>query len=258
MTEGRGAGRAWLRWLPLALILLASLAILVSGLVHLLDIDRLMASRAWLHAVVEEDRTRAILVAALAYVAAVIVSLPASLVLTMLCGFLFGTVTGALVAVSSATTGAVIVFSIGRLAARDLILRRAGPRFGRFAEGFRKDALGYVAFLRLLPLFPFWMTNLGPAAFGVRLRTFTLATFFGLLPGAFVYAGTGAGLEDAVAAHEAAKAACRAQGETVCDAALSLRSLVTPTMLAALGALAAFALLSVFLRRWLERRAEHA
>ncbi|GJE54087.1 MULTISPECIES: TVP38/TMEM64 family protein [Methylobacterium] len=246
--------RAWLRWLPLVLLVGISIAVLVSGGAHLLDIDRLMASRAWLHEAVAADRPRAILVAALAYVCCVVVSVPATLVMSMICGFLFGTVTGALVAIGSATTGAAIVFTIGRYAARDLLLRRAGSRLGRLAEGFRRDAFGYVAFLRLLPLFPFWMTNLGPAIFGVRPRTFVLATLIGLTPGAFVYAATGAGLEEIVAAHEAAKAACLARGDQTCEAALDLRSLVTPGMIAGLVALAAFALLSITLRRWLERR----
>ncbi|WP_336489169.1 TVP38/TMEM64 family protein [Methylobacterium nigriterrae] len=241
--------REALRWLPLGLLALASLALLASGAYHLLSLDNLLASRAWLQGFVEADRSRAIAVAGLVYVCAVVLSVPASLVLTMICGFLFGIVTGALLAVASATTGAALVFSIGRGPAGDLLRRRAGPRLGRLAEGFRRDAFGYIAFLRLLPIFPFWMTNLAPAAFGVRLRTFVLATFLGLLPGAFVYAATGAGIEDVVAAHEQAKAACLAASGTGCDDAISLRGLVSPTLVAGLAALAAFALLSVALRR---------
>lgn len=248
-------GSAWRRWLPLALLACGSVAVLVSGLTQLVDFERLLASRAWLRAAVEEDRTRAVALAAMVYVCAVIVSVPATLVLTVFCGFLFGTVTGALVAIGSATTGASIVFAIGRNAARDVILRRAGPRLGRFAAGFRHDAFSYVAFLRLLPIFPFWMTNLLPAAFGVPLRTFALATFLGLFPGAFVYAATGAGIEEAVAAHEAAKGECLARTGAPCELALELRSLITPTTLGALGGLAVFSLLTIVLRRWFERRA---
>lgn len=246
--------RTALRWLPLALLASASVAVVASGAYHLLSLDRLLASRAWLHAFVEEDRLRALVVAGLLYVCAVVLSVPASLLLTIFCGFLFGTVTGALLAVTSATVGAAIVFSIGRGPAGDLVRRRAGPRLAALAEGFRRDAFSYVAFLRLLPLFPFWMTNLGPAAFGVRRRIFVLATFLGLLPGAFVYAATGAGIEDVVAVHESAKAACLAAGGLDCENALTLGSLVTPKMVAGLAALAGFALLSVLLRRMLARR----
>ena len=245
----RSPARRALRWVPLLLLVAVSVAVLVSGASHVLSLDRLLASRAWLHAFVEADRPRALVLAYLIYVGAVVVSIPATLILTMVCGFLFGIVAGGLVAVCAATTGAAIVFSIGRGPAGDLLRHRAGPRLAALAQGFRRDAFGYIAFLRLLPLFPFWMTNLGPAAFGVPLRTFVLATACGLLPGAFVYAATGAGIEDVVAAHESAKAACHAASGFDCDNALTFRALVTPKMVIGLGALAGFALLSILLRR---------
>ncbi|MCJ2082874.1 TVP38/TMEM64 family protein [Methylobacterium sp. J-090] len=251
----RPTWRRTLRWLPLGLLVMASLAILVSGVAHLLDLDRLLASRAWLSAAVAENPIQAMAVAALAYVGAVVVSVPASLFLTVLCGFLFGIVPGALIAVASASTGAAIVFSIGRGPASELLRRRAGPRLAGLAAGFRRDAFGYIAFLRLLPIFPFWLTNLAPAAFGVPLRTFLLATIVGLSPGALVYATTGAAIEDVVATHEAARAACHAAAGLDCAQTLTLRSLITPKMVAGLGALAGFALLSVVLRRRLTRQA---
>lgn len=250
----RGGWRQNLRWLPIAALVAVSLGILVSGAARLLDLDTLLTSRAWLSEAVARNPAGAMAMAALAYVGAVVVSVPASLFLTVLCGFLFGIVPGALIAVASASTGAAIVFSLGRGPASDLLRRRAGPRLAGLAEGFRRDAFGYIAFLRLLPIFPFWLTNLAPAAFGVPLRTFLLATVLGLSPGALVYATTGAAIEDVVATHEAAKAACALGDGDRCGQALTLRSLITPTMLAGLGALAAFALLSVVLRRRLARQ----
>ncbi|MDP4021502.1 VTT domain-containing protein [Methylobacterium sp. NEAU 140] len=258
----RGAGPApepesrWRRlrrWLPLAVLVCVSVAALVSGAAHLLSLDRLLASRIWLRGFVEADYARALVAAYLVYVGAVVVSVPATLVLTMLCGFLFGIVPGALTAVAAATTGAAIVFAIGRGPGADLLRRAGGTRIEALAAGFRRDAFGYIATLRLLPLFPFWMTNLAPAACGVRMRVFVAATLLGLLPGAFVYAATGAGIEDVVAAHESAKAACLAGGGLACDYALSPRALVTPKMLAGLGMLALFALGTVAVGRRVRR-----
>lgn len=251
---GPGRGRLALRWLPLALLVGISLAALLTGTARLLSLDALLASRAWLHAFVSADYVRALVAAYLVYVGAVVISVPATLMLTMVCGFLFGIVTGALVAVAAATTGAAIVFSIGRGPGADLLDRVAGPRLAALAAGFRRDAFGYIAFLRLLPLFPFWVTNLAPAAFGVPLRTFAAATLLGLLPGAFVYAATGAGIDEVVAAHEAAKAACRSAADLGCDETLTLSALVTPKMVLGLGALATLALLSALLRPLLARR----
>lgn len=245
--------RAGLRWAPLVLLLAVSLAVLASGASRFVGLDELLASRTWLATAVAENTPRAMAAAWLVYVACVVVSIPASVILTVIFGFLFGVTAGACLAVAAATTGAVIVFSIGRWAAADLLARRAGPRLSGLADGFRRDAFGYIVVLRLLPVFPFWLTNLAPAAFGVRLRAFALATLIGLTPGAFVYAATGAAMEDVVAAHEAAKAACFSGGGA-CDDALSFAAFVTPKTLAGLGALAAFALASIALRHWLLRR----
>ena len=245
---------AVLRWAPLAVLLALSFAVLASGATRFVSLDQLLASRTYLASTVAENPARAMATAWLVYVACVVVSIPASLILTMVCGFLFGMMAGACLAVAAATTGAVIVFSIGRWAAADLLARRAGPRLAGLADGFRRDAFGYVIILRLLPVFPFWLTNLAPAVFGVRLATFALATLIGLTPGAFVYAATGAAMEDVVAAHEAAKAACLAASAGGCDDALPLTAFVTPKTLAGLAALAAFALASVALRHWFVRR----
>lgn len=258
LCEPPGPRRPWLRWLPLVVLAALSVGILASGGAHLLDLDRLSASRVWLQALIAEDRARAVALACLVYVGSVVVSLPATLVLTVLAGLLFGPVTGALIAIGSSTTGASIVFSVGRYAAGDLIRRKAGPRLGRFADGFRRDGFGYILIMRLLPIFPYWITNLAPAAFGVTLRTFALATLLGLTPGAFIYAGLGAGLEDLLATRDALRADCLAAGGTDCSQAIDLRALVTPGMVAALAALAGFALLTVYLRRRLERRALRA
>jgi uncharacterized membrane protein YdjX (TVP38/TMEM64 family) len=247
VAEGRW--RRWLRWLPLVLLLGVSAIVLVSGAAHLLSLDRLLASRAWLRGFVEVGYLRALMAAYCLYVGAVVVSVPATLILTMICGFLFGILPGALTAVCAATTGAAIVFAIGRGPGADLLRRLGGTRLAGLAEGFRRDAFGYIVILRLLPLFPFWVTNIAPAAFGVKMRVFVLATFLGLLPGAFVYATTGAGIEDVVAAHETAKAACLAAGEGGCDNALALRALVTPKMVAGLALLAIFALASLLVSR---------
>ncbi len=177
-VEGRW--RRLLRWLPLVLLLSVSAIVLVSGASQLLSLDRLLASRAWLRGFVEAGYLRALVAAYCLYVGAVVVSVPATLILTMICGFLFGILPGALTAVCAATTGAAIVFAIGRGPGADLIRRVGGTRLAGLAEGFRRDAFGYIAVLRLLPLFPFWVTNLAPAAFGVRMRVFVLATFLGL------------------------------------------------------------------------------
>ena len=60
--------------------------------------------------------------------------------------------------------------------------------------GFRENALSYLLVLRLIPAFPFWLVNLVPAFLGVSTVTYVIGTFFGIIPGTFVFASVGAGL----------------------------------------------------------------
>ena len=61
----------------------------------------------------------------------------------------------------------------------------------RINAGFSANAFSYLLFLRLVPLFPFFLVNLAPAFTTIRVRTYALATFIGIIPGAFVYVNLG-------------------------------------------------------------------
>lgn len=183
------------------------------------------------------------LIAALAYmgVYAVVVaaSLPGGAVLTMTGGFLFGVFAGTAFAVVGATIGATGVFLIARTALGDALREKAGGAIARMAEGFRKDAFNYLLFLRLVPVFPFFVVNLAPAFLGVKLSTYVVATLVGIIPGAFVFASVGAGFESVIA-----------QGGE-----LSASGVLTPEVITALVGLAVLALIPVVVRRVRERKA---
>ena len=70
-----------------------------------------------------------------------------------------------------------------------LHVRRRGAHGGwaRWASsinaGFTENAFSYLLFLRLVPLFPFFLVNLAPAFTSIPLRTYVLATFDRRHPG---------------------------------------------------------------------------
>ena len=117
------------------------------------------------------------------------------------------------------------------------------------AEGFRADAFSYLLFLRLVPIFPFWLVNLVPAVCGVSLATFAAATALGVIPATFAFAFVGAGLESVVVAQEAAYRACVAAGQTDCRLEFHLKTVMTPEIMAALAALGVLALIPVVVKR---------
>jgi uncharacterized membrane protein YdjX (TVP38/TMEM64 family) len=121
------------------------------------------------------------------------------MLLTLAAGFLFGPWLGTLYALVGATIGAVTVFLAARAGLAGLA-ERAGPRATRLEAGFREDAFNYLLCLRLVPVFPFWLVNLVAGAMEIRLSVYIIATFLGMIPGAFVYASLGNGIGALIAA----------------------------------------------------------
>jgi uncharacterized membrane protein YdjX (TVP38/TMEM64 family) len=79
-----------------------------------------------------------------------------------------------------------------------LLAARAGPRTQKIRAGFQEEGFSYLLFLRLVPLFPFWLVNLAAALFGMRLLTYVVATAVGAVPATFVFAYFGHGLGSAI------------------------------------------------------------
>ena len=182
------------RLAPLAAIAAAILLFFALGFDQYLSFEAVKENR---HALLEwRDRNgmTAVLIFIIGYVVAVALSLPGAIWLTISGGFLFGTLFGTLYAVVAATIGAALVFIAARYALGDYLSSKAGPTIRKMEGGFRRNALSYLLFLRFTPVFPFWLVNLVPAFLGVRLSTFIVGTFFGIIPLTAVYASVGNGL----------------------------------------------------------------
>lgn len=241
--------RLW-RWVPVAAILVAMAAAYLAGLHEYISLDNVIRERRALKMYVDENFALAMVLYAATYVAVVALSFPGASILTVAGGFVFGWVWAGLVTVVAATAGATIIFAVARSSLGAALRERAGPFAQRLAAGFREDAWSYLLFLRLAFVFPFWLVNIAPALFHVPLATFVGATAIGIVPGTFAYAFLGAGLDSLIAEQEAANPGCAEAG--TCE--IVLGSLLTPTMIGAILALALIALLPALVKRWRRRR----
>lgn len=136
------------------------------------------------------------------YTLAVALSFPGASLMTIAGGFLFGWLFGGLLTVAAATIGASLLFVAAKTSVGATLKERAGPFLDKMSEGFRNNAFSYLLFLRLTPVFPFWLVNIAPALFRVPLPTYFIATFIGIIPGTFAYAFIGAGLDSVIDAQE--------------------------------------------------------
>lgn len=185
------------RWRRLALpavLLAVAAAVYFSGAHRWLSFATLKEHRAFLQAMVESNGVLAAVGFIGVYAAAVALSVPGAVILTVTGGFLFGSLLGTALAVTGATLGAMVFYLAARTVLAGFLEARAGGAVRRLEAGFRENALSYLLVLRLVPLFPFWLVNLAAAVLRVPWPTYLVGTFAGIIPGAFVYAQVGAGI----------------------------------------------------------------
>jgi uncharacterized membrane protein YdjX (TVP38/TMEM64 family) len=242
------------RLAPLAAIVLLAIVICAMGWHRQLSLETLVRHRAALDGFVNMHYVAALAVFIAVYVAAVALSIPGALFLTITGGLLFGVVVGGIAVVVAATAGATVIFLIARSAFSAYFVRRAGPRLAKIVNGFCADAFSYLLFLRLVPVFPFFLVNLAPALVGVRVGTFVAATAIGIVPATFVFASLGAGLDSAIQAQESMYQTCLALGRTDCQLNFEPAAALTPQLIGALVALGLLALVPVVVRRLIGRR----
>jgi uncharacterized membrane protein YdjX (TVP38/TMEM64 family) len=220
------------RWAPLVVVLAALALGYAFGLHETLSPESLARNRGRLEAFVAGNTIAAAAVYVGVYIVAVALSFPGASVLTIAGGMMFGWLLGGALTAVAATTGACLIFLVARTSLGDSLQRRAGGRLAKLRDGFRENAFSALLFLRLAPVFPFWLVNLAPALFGMRLGPYALATFLGILPGTFAYSYFGEGLGTAI------------DGEG---------PIVSTELLVGFGALALAALLPVLLKMWRAR-----
>lgn len=190
-TPAKNLGkRLW----PVALIALAGLAFFASGAHRYLSFEALKQHYAELGAFVAQHYYAALALFMLAYILVTTLSLPGATLMSLLGGFLFGTLVGVGAVVVAATIGATLIFLAARTAFRDFFQARAGGFMKKMEAGFNDNAFSYLLLLRLIPLFPFFIVNIAPAFSRIRTTTFIAATFIGIIPGVFAFVSAGSGL----------------------------------------------------------------
>lgn len=135
------------------------------------------------------------------YAVGAVLFLPGS-VLTLAGGALFGPVLGTLYNLTGATLGATLAFLVARYLASGWVAEKTGGRLRQLINGVEGEGWRFVAFVRLVPLFPFNLLNYALGLTRIRLSHYILATWIFMLPGAVAYTYLGYAGREAVAGGE--------------------------------------------------------
>jgi len=135
------------------------------------------------------------------YALAAVFFLPGS-VLTLAGGALFGPIWGTLYNLIGATIGATFGFLVARYLASDWVEQKTGGRLKQLKNGVEGEGWRFVAFVRLVPLFPFNLLNYALGLTRIKLSHYVIATFVCMAPGGFAYTYLGYVGREAAAGEE--------------------------------------------------------
>ncbi|WP_193164380.1 TVP38/TMEM64 family protein [Microbulbifer hainanensis] len=169
------------KYAPIWILAISILAVVGAlSLLHHYDLDdRLIEVMQWLNA----RGWQASLLFILIMAAAIVLLLP-GVVFTMGAGFVFGVIKGMLLVVAGTVLGSTIAFLIARYVvgerpSRWLMSHVRPPHLG---EVIREEGWRMIMLTRLVPLFPFKLSNYFFGLTPVRLWDFVLGNMLGIIP----------------------------------------------------------------------------
>lgn len=137
----------------------------------------------------------------LLYILATVFFFPGSL-MTLAGGALFGPVLGTFYNLTATTIGAGVAFLAARYLALDWVSQKTGGRVKQLIDGVESEGWRFVAFVRLVPLFPFNLLNYALGLTRIRFLHYFLASYICMLPGALAYTYLGYAGKEAIAGGE--------------------------------------------------------
>jgi len=184
-----------LRGILLALIVAAIAAFYFVDGSRYLQLDTLKTHQATLAVWIESHWSLALVAFFSAYVLITAISLPGAAVLTLAAGALFGIGWGLLLVSFASSIGATLAMLSARFVfgakIRERLLSRHSDVLQRIDAGITRDGVYYLASLRLVPLFPFFLVNLLMGLTALPARTFYVVSQLAMLPATLVFVNAG-------------------------------------------------------------------
>ncbi len=185
---------AWTRWLLAGAFILAVVLFYALGLQEYFAWEAVRGNLDAWQAAVNEHLLLSLAVFVGVYIAVTALSLPVATIVSLVGGALFGRWLGTAAVSVASTTGATLAFLSSRYVLRDWVQEKFGRRLEPLQRGIDRDGAYYLFTLRLVPLFPFFLINLGMGLTRMRVLPYAAVSMIGMLPGTFLYVFAGEAL----------------------------------------------------------------
>lgn len=184
--------KAWIQKIIFLMLILAGVtAFFILDGAQYLSLDLLKKSRESLQDYYLNNPLLVITMYFIVYVVVTSLSLPGATVLTLAGGAILGFWAGLLTVSFASVTGASFAFLAARVLLGNWVQHRYAGLLQKVNDGVEKDGAVYLLFLRLVPLFPFFLVNLLMGLTKIRLSVYYVASQIGMLPATAVYVNAG-------------------------------------------------------------------
>ena len=112
----------------------------------------------------------------------------------LLSGFIFGKFIGSIYATLGLTIGATLLYIFANFFFKDFIAEKFSKKFSNLNDNFKKNEFIFFLIYRFVGGIPFFISNILPTIFNVKLRNFFFGSLLGMFPQIFVATSLGAGL----------------------------------------------------------------
>jgi len=118
-------------------------------------------------------------------------SLPGAAVLSLAAGAFFGVLMGSLLVSFASSIGATLAFLLARYLFRESLSQRFSSTLSSVNTGIERDGLSYLATLRLVPLFPFFVINLVMGLTKMKTVSYYWVSQLCMLPATVIFVNAG-------------------------------------------------------------------
>lgn len=118
--------------------------------------------------------------------------------IALLGGFIFGKWIGTLIVAIALSIGATFLYLFSKYFLKDIIEKKFYEKFKNLNEKFKKNEFIFFLIYRFIGGIPFFISNIIPTLFDVKVKNFLFGSILGMTPQLFVYVALGSGLENII------------------------------------------------------------
>ena len=110
-------------------------------------------------------------------------------------GFIFGKWIGTILVTFGLSIGATLLYIFANYFLKDIVEKKFSKKFSSLNEKFKKNEFFFILIYRFIGGIPFFISNILPTLFNVKVKNFFFGSLIGMIPQLFIGVVLGSGIE---------------------------------------------------------------